>query len=157
MPEDRAAPSDEARQKETMMTNHFGGDRVCGGVYWSKQAGEFISVPSEGGRLVGTENSQYLKMPLPLVLIAGPLMGLAFAFFLPLSGMLVLAPLLASKLRGAFAPGAARMATPQLQPGVSYLEAAPSSDNPDTEIEGKDAEKLIRLAEAIAEKRMNEK
>ena len=139
------------------MTKHCGGEKVSGGVYWNKNAGEFISVPADGGRLGGGENDQYIRTPLPLVLILGPLMGAAFAFFLPLSGVLVLAPFLASKLRSAVAPGAARMAAPHLQPGVSYLEPAPHGDVAEHTDVATDDAKLIRLAEAIAEKRMRER
>src|SRR5512138_486367 len=73
-------PVNVDRQKETTMTsNHFGGDRVSGGVYWSRKGKEFITVPGEGGRLGGCENDVYVKTPIWMVLLAGPLMGLAFA------------------------------------------------------------------------------
>ena len=52
-------------------------------------------------------------------------MGLAFAFFLPLSGLLVLIPFLGGKLRAVLFSGkvsAAHMAGSRVQPGVSYLE-----------------------------------
>ncbi len=139
------------------MTKHFGGEKVTGGIYWSKKAGEFVTVPADGGELGGGERDQYIRTPLPLVLILGPLMGAAFAMFLPLSGMLVLAPFLATKLRSIAAPSAARMATPQPQVGVSYLEAAPRTERAEGEAEKRDGEKLIKLAEAIAEKRMMER
>ena len=138
------------------MTGHRGGEMVSGGVYWNKNAGEFVSVPADGGRLGGCEGDKYIRTPMPLVLILGPLMGAAFAFFLPISGVLMLVPFLAPKFRSAVAPCAARMAAPQLQPGVSYLEPAPHRGVAEhTEVAAGDA-KLIRLAEAIAENRWRE-
>ncbi len=139
-----------------MTSNHFGGDRVSGGVYWSRKNKEFISVPSEGGRLGGCESDIYVKTPIWMVLLAGPLMGIAFAFFLPLSGLLVLVPILASKLRGAAAPGVAGIAASQLQPGLSYLEGRAPTVAATAGVQvGKDS-RLIELAEAIAERRMRD-
>lgn len=139
-----------------MTSNHFGGDKVSGGVYWNRKDKEFITVPSEGGRLRGCENDVYVKTPIWMVLLAGPLMGLAFAFFLPLSGLLVLVPILASKMRGAAAPGVAGMASSQLQPGLSYLEGrAPVAVGERCAEAGSDA-RLMQMAEEIAGRRMRE-
>lgn len=140
-----------------MIRRHVGGEVVKGGVYWSKSAGEFITVPSEGGILPGSSSDQYIWAPLPVVLIVGPIMGLGFAFFLPLSGVLVLVPFLLGKLRGAAAPSAARMATPQMQPGVSYLESHSGGSKGLEASEGEDKGKLVDLAHEIAEKRWKEK
>ncbi len=144
-----------------MVTRHAGGEAVQGGIYWSMGAGEFISVPPEGGRLAGGPKDRYVKAPLPLVLIVGPMLGLAFAIFLPLSGLLVLIPFLASKVRDLLSPGrvsVAHMAGPSVAPGASYLEQrsrrgtvgeAERADTSSPEPEGK----LIDLAKEIAEKR----
>lgn len=140
-----------------MIRRHVGGDVVKGGVYWSKSGGEFITVPSEGGILPGSSADQYIWAPLPIVLIAGPIMGLGFAFFLPLSGVLVLVPFLLGKLRGAAAPSAARMATPQMQPGVSYLESHSAGAKGQEAPEGEEKGKLVNLAQEIAEKRWKDK
>lgn|GEM_PF-1870814 len=141
-----------------MVTKLKGGEVVKGGVYWSMTEGEFISVPGVGGTLAGSSRDNYIKAPLPLVLVLGPVMGLAFAIFLPLSGLLVLIPFLAAKMRGAAAPSAARMA---MQPGVSYLEPAAPAKNeatcPTPTAERADEGKLVDLAEEIAERRWKDK
>ncbi|MGE5617816.1 MAG: hypothetical protein ACM3US_01000 [Sphingomonadaceae bacterium] len=144
-----------------MITRHVGGDVVEGGIYWSMSAGEFVSIPKEGGRLAGGPKDRYLRAPLPIVLVVGPIMGLAFAIFLPLSGLLVLIPFLASKLRGALVPSAAHAAAGSLQPGVSYLEprTRAAADRPaqtaapETDEEGR----LVDLANEIAERRWQDK
>jgi hypothetical protein len=148
-------PGDE---EVMMISRHVGGEVAKGGCYWSITAGEFLSVPKEGGTLPGGSNDRYIKAPLPVVLVAGPIMGLGFAMFLPLSGVLVLVPFLIGKLRGAAAPSAAHMATPQMQPGMSYLEPqsgvdATAQETPEADGKGK----LVDLAQEIAEKRWKEK
>ena len=151
-----------------MITRHIGGEAVRGGVYWSMKAGEFIAIPAEGGKLEGGSEHRYIKAPLPVVLIVGPILGLAFAMFLPLSGVLVLVPFLADKLRGAFSSGkvtAAHAAGTRMQPGVSFLEQHPTDSAgqekaaggaPHSSEEERD-ERLIDLAEEIAEKRWQDK
>jgi hypothetical protein len=146
-----------------MITRHSGGETVKGGIYWSLNSGEFVSIPPEGGRLPGGPKDRYVKAPLPLVLVVGPLMGLAFAIFLPLSGLLVLIPFLANKVRSAISSGkvgAAQVAGSRLQPGVSYLEpgstAAPRSGASRSFGAGEES-RLIDLAKEIAEKRWQEK
>ncbi len=143
-----------------MITKHAGGEAVKGGIYWSMGAGEFISVPKEGGRLAGGRQDSYLKAPLPVVLVVGPIMGLAFAIFLPLSGLLVLIPFLADKLRGAMAPSAAHVAVgASMQPGVSYLEPRPrmSGQEQPAGTETPEQGKLVDLAKEIAERRWQDR
>lgn len=143
-----------------MFTKHVGGETVPGGVYWSMKAGEFIAVPNEGGKLEGGAGHQYIKAPMPVVLIAGPILGLAFAIFLPLSGLLVLLPFLGSKLRDAFSSGqvaAAHVASSRMQPGMSYLEAGSKekdgAEGAQSDFEAEEDDRLVGLAEEIAEKR----
>ena len=114
-----------------MISRHRGGETVRSGVYWCRSTGEFVSIPGEWGRLGGGPDDHYLRSPAPVVLIAGPLMGLAFAVFLPLSGLLVLIPFLAGKIRDALVSAkvsAAHMAALPPQPGISYLEPRPPAD-----------------------------
>ncbi len=143
-----------------MITKHVGGEVVKGGIYWSMSAGEFISVPNEGGSLPGGTRERYLRAPLPVVLIVGPIMGLAFAIFLPLSGLLVLIPFLADKLRSTMIPSAAHAAAgASLQPGVSYLETRAATRDRSGEADGTEQEegKLVDLAKEIAERRWQDK
>ncbi len=141
-----------------MISRHVGGEVVQGGCYWSISAGEFLAVPKEGGTLPGEGKDRYIKAPLPIVLVVGPIMGAGFAFFLPLSGLLVLVPFLLGKLRGAAAPSAAHMAATQMQPGMSYLEPKSGAVATTEEVsESEDKGKLVDLAQEIADKRWKEK
>jgi hypothetical protein len=149
-----------------MIKRHIGGETVRGGVYWSVKAGEFIAIPAEGGKLEGGSDHRYIKAPLPIVLVLGPIMGLAFAMFLPLSGLLVLMPFLGGKIRGAFSSNkvtVAHAAGSRMQPGLSYLEpgAKAEAGAPGAGSEGAAAteqdDRLVGLAEEIAEKRWQDR
>ena len=156
----RRVSNSNGRRNMNMLAKMEGGKAVRGGIYWSFKDGEFITVPNEGGALEQGPDRRYVKVPLPLVLIVGPIMGLAFAFFLPLSGVLALGSVVKQKMQGAKV-GAAGMASLQMQPGASYLEsksssvsAAPETDAAETTGEN---DKLVELAKEIAERRWREK
>lgn len=145
-----------------MITSYAGGDVAPSGIYWNKTRGEFVSI-SEEGELAGDRSERYLKAPLPLVLIVGPLMGLAYFVFLPISGLMVLLPFLAGKLREVAFPGtlsAAHMASPERGAGISYLESQsrprPSRGGQEGWIWSRDGDdgKLVDLATEIA-RRLN--
>jgi hypothetical protein len=145
-----------------MITKYAGGEVAPNGIYWNRTRGKFVSFSGQG-ELAGDQSERYLKAPLPVVLIVGPLMGLAYFAFLPLSGLMVLVPFLASKLREVAFPGrlsAAHMASPQRLPGVSYLEPQSRIREAKADQEGwiwrrnDDEGKLVDLATEIA-RRLN--
>ncbi len=156
----RPVSNSNGRRSTKMLARLEGGKVATGGIYWSVKDGEFVTVPKEGGILEKGTGRSYIKVPLPIVLIVGPIMGLAFAFFLPLSGVLALLSVARQKLQGAKV-GAAGMASLQMQPGASYLQptghstgAAVGTEAPLTSEEDG---KLVELAKEIAEKRWREK
>ena len=67
-----------------MVKKYSGGAFVPGGTYFSTKGWEFIAVPQEGDFLEG-EGVTYYRFPLLLVLVLGPLAGLAFVLFLPVA------------------------------------------------------------------------
>ena len=106
---------------------------------------------------MGEPNERYVRAPLPLVLLLGPLMGLLFFFTLPLSGMLVLAPFLARKVRTAVFSG--RLSPAHLasgvEPGISYLEPYRRPVSHDATLpaprDGVEPDNLVDLANKIVE------
>jgi hypothetical protein len=66
-----------------LFTRHAGAERVGGGVYWSHRDAGFVSVPREGGELPGQPADSFTHVPILAVLVIGPILGTAFAFFLP--------------------------------------------------------------------------
>lgn len=128
-----------------MFSQHRGGSIVDGGIYWNRRELEFVPVPASGGTLPGGHEDTYVQTPVLLVLVLGPLMGLAFAMFLPLSGILGVGGIVAGRLVGAVAPGRTRRVA------VASAEMAPAGVSARLGTLGEDG-KLISIANEIAEK-----
>lgn len=78
---------------------HNGGDSVKFGFYWNMKEWEAQIVPAAGGTLNGDVTAKYLRLPLLAVLVIAPLMGLAYAMFLPFIGFAMVAAFLTGRLR----------------------------------------------------------
>lgn len=136
-----------------MLTKYAGGELVKGGIYWSLRDGQFVSVARKWGRLEGGAEHGYVKVPLLLVLILGPLMGLVYVVALPLAGLVVLAPFLAARIRFALSPAAARATVGAGAPGITHLEP-PAEGDAETDGSRRHQElSLIDLASEIAMRR----
>ncbi len=72
-----------------MVKRMAGGDVAEPGFYWSRRTWEIVPVGDEGRRLEGGPADRYLRLPAPLALAVAPLMGAAFAMFLPLVGFVM--------------------------------------------------------------------
>ncbi len=66
------------------MTDYQGGQIVKGGCYLKRATWELEPVAREGGNLPGNEETRYSRVPLPAVMVAGPLMGLVYVISLPI-------------------------------------------------------------------------
>lgn len=76
-----------------------GGEAVRFGFYWNVAEWEAQVVPAAGGTLKGDETARYLRLPLLALLIVAPLMGAAFAMFLPFIGFAMVAMFLMGRLK----------------------------------------------------------
>lgn len=76
-----------------------GGDAVTFGFYWNVAEWEVQIVPAAGGRLAGGEEARYVRLPLLALLVVAPLMGAAYAMFLPFIGFAMLAMFLLGRLK----------------------------------------------------------
>ena len=65
-----------------------GGHKVETGTYWDTSTGERVDVQKEQA-LPGNDHTIYIKAKSGLVLIAGPILGLVFAIFLPFIGIVM--------------------------------------------------------------------
>jgi hypothetical protein len=81
------------------MTRYTGGDTVKAGFYWNRGRWAAEIVPPEGGALPGGEDAQYIRVPWPVLLVLAPVMGGAFAVFLPFIGIAMLIGFLTGRLR----------------------------------------------------------
>ena len=65
-----------------------GGHKVENGTYWDTSTGERVDVEGQQ-TLPGNDHTIYIKAKSGLVLIAGPVVGLVFAIFLPFIGIVM--------------------------------------------------------------------
>ena len=73
------------------MTKYTGGETVKAGFYWHAARWGAEIVPAAGGTLPGEATEGYYRIPWPALLVAAPVMGGAFAMFLPFIGLALLA------------------------------------------------------------------
>ncbi len=66
------------------MAGYHGGQTVKEGFYLKRSTWEFVSIAREGGILPDNKKTSYRKLPLPTVMVAGPLLGLAYVIFVPI-------------------------------------------------------------------------
>jgi len=73
-----------------IMTTYTGGDTVKAGFYWNQGRWAAEVVPAAGGVLPGDGAAAYRRIPWPALLVIAPVMGGAFAMFLPFIGLVML-------------------------------------------------------------------
>ena len=105
------------------MAKNTGGMQVGGGYYWNPRNWEVEVVPSEGGRLRGSADMSYVKVPFPVLFVIVPVLGATFLMFLPVIGFALLAYAMAKKLTGSVKQGATELAS-TVQPGQFAAGAA---------------------------------
>ena len=102
------------------MLKHNGGDRVGKGTYWNLTNGERIDISDEG-TLPGDVKKTYYRMPAAAIIVAGPVLGLMYAAFLPFIGIAMLVKLVAQKAGGGVMELAHGGASFGWRPSESYL------------------------------------
>jgi len=81
------------------MFKHTGGQKVGSGTYWDIMTGLRVDFDQEG-TLPGGSGSKYLKASSGLVLLSGPILGLAYIVFLPIMGIVTALSLVVQKTLG---------------------------------------------------------
>jgi len=99
---------------------NIGGDSVGAGNYWNFSTGNRVHVDKEG-ILPGDRTQRYYRAHPLAILAAAPVLGLAYAVFLPFIGIAMSASLLFRKLFGGFAASAYRGASFSWHPSEAYL------------------------------------
>lgn len=84
-------------------TKRSGGDTVKAGFYWHLREWEAQVVSGDGGTLKGESTARFVRVPLLMVLLLAPLMGLVYAMFLPFIGIAMVVMHLAGRVRRAYA------------------------------------------------------
>jgi hypothetical protein len=111
-------------QRWIMMTKRIGGMAAKNGFYWNLGKWEMTLVPKQGGILPGGVSDRYLKVPVLALLVIAPLMGAAYAMFLPFIGFAMLFTFLGRKavaMGRSEAVGVAATMSSDWRPGEAYL------------------------------------
>ena len=137
------------------MVRHQGGDRAKAGFYLNTESWEVTTLSGKGGgTLPGGRNAQFLRVPTVGLLVFAPLMGAAYAMFLPFIGIALTAQWATKK-----AVAGVRQATqsvmgtmsPAWRPGEAYFTGSPDKDakKADGEAVPEVEERLKRIEDEI--------
>jgi hypothetical protein len=134
------------------MFRQQGGDTVKAGFYFNMDSWEVSTLSGQGGVLAGAADTRYLRMPLPLLLVFAPMMGAAFAMFLPFIGIALVLDFVARRAWAACRDTAAAAFTavsPRTQTGEAYFtgDATEQKDKKDAAAEAR----LQKLEDEITE------
>ena len=102
------------------MLKHNGGDRVGKGTYWNLTNGERTDIRDEG-TLPGDAKKAYYRMPAAAIIVAGPVLGLMYALFLPFIGIAMVVKLVGQKVGGGVREMVQGSASFGWRPSESYL------------------------------------
>ena len=114
------------------MATRIGGTAAKNGFYWNLGKWEMTLVPKQGGILPGGSSDKYLKVPVIALLFLAPMMGAAYAMFLPFIGFALLFTFLGQKAlaaAGVGAMGVGATMTQDWRPGESYLARGRREDD----------------------------
>ena len=81
------------------MFTYLGGHSAGRGTYWDISTGHRIDMESEGV-LPGENKTRYMKASSIVMLLFGPIMGLAYVVFLPVMGIATVAAMIVQKVFG---------------------------------------------------------
>ncbi len=98
----------------------MGGETAVAGDYWNFRNGERVHLSARGVLPEGTGETYYMVSP-AAVLVAGPLLGLLYAVFLPFIGIAMLLALAFRKFFGGLLESVHRGATFSWKPSEAYL------------------------------------
>jgi hypothetical protein len=113
------------------MAKRIGGTAAKSGFYWNLAKWEMTVVPKQGGVLPGGGGDTYLKVPVLGLLVLAPMMGAAYAMFLPFIGFAMLFTFLGKKALAAAGVGAVGVGATMTQdwrPGEAHLAGRTRDD-----------------------------
>jgi hypothetical protein len=135
------------------MARHQGGDKVNAGFYLNLDSWQVTTLSGDGGTLPGKADARYLRVPLPMLLAMAPMVGAAFAMFLPFIGIAIVADYAVKKTWQAGREALHASATalgPQTRTGEAYFTGE-ADEKSKGQIEPHLQKKLEQLKKAIDE------
>lgn len=99
---------------------HTGGETVTKGNYWNFDNGDRISMEKEGV-LPGGKNATFYKANPIVILAVGPVLGLAYAAFLPFIGLVIVAKMALTKVFEGTLESMSKVSTFNWSPAAAYL------------------------------------
>lgn len=137
------------------MSRHSGNEKVNAGFYVNRDSWTVKTISGKaGGTLPGDASSRWLRVPTLLMLIFAPLMGAAYAMFLPFIGIALFLQFVARKSVAAVksvAQNALGATAPTMAPGAAYFEGQKTTDPKATD--DKSVEARLEAIEQEAAKR----
>lgn len=133
------------------MTRYNGNQQAKAGFYFNMDTWHVSTLSGEGGLLPGPSDTRYLRLPLPVLLVAAPLMGAAFAMFLPFIGIAMVLDFVAKKAWAAMreaAHGSMMAMSPRTRTGEAYFTGTSDEKKPG-KADGKADEALSRIEQKI--------
>lgn len=97
-----------------------GGEKVEKGNYWNVANGERVHFEN-AGTLPGDSSASYLKFHPAALIVVGPLLGLAYAIFLPFAAIAMVTWVVLQKAFGGLANAVWKAAVFSWQPSEAYL------------------------------------
>lgn len=115
------------------MKRYNGTEQAKAGFYFDLDSWHVTTLSGQGGVLPGTSDTRYLRLPLPVLLVAAPLMGAAFAMFLPFIGIALVLDFVARKVWGAARDairGSVVAVSPRTRTGEAYFTGTADEKKP---------------------------
>ena len=133
------------------MAKHLGGETVKAGFFVNVAEWSVETFSGDGGVLPGGAETVYRQVPTLVLLVAAPLLGAAFAMFLPFIGLALVAQFAAKKawaVASDMAHAALVAMSPRTAAGEAYLtgdkSTATKAAAPDAKLEQLDTELKAR-------------
>jgi len=97
-----------------------GGHKVGKGTYWDLRRGHRVDIAHEGV-LPGDESSSFVRMPVGVMLLSGPIVGLLYAILMPFIGLATIVTLAVRKVLVGLYNLAAKTISFGWRPTIAYL------------------------------------
>ena len=102
------------------MLTYTGGNRAGRGTYWDVSTGHRFDIAGEGV-LPGQNKTRYVKASSVVMLLFGPIMGIAYVVFLPIMGIATFAAMIVQKVFGGILSVGRNIVSFGWRPSEAYL------------------------------------